>query len=198
MTLIPMTQADWQDAGLGLLVTLAKMSWYRRRLDGFLRANPQRCADVSATIAAASTPEELAELWRTRLFTHALESFWTIIAASSEGPAQLESELRAELGDADTAALMSNMSALAGQLASLGPSVGLQDVLAGRLSREDYTARFGHRGVNEVELAWPRPAEDPGWLDAALADAASGSDVVSAPGTAGVGVRRGPHPPARG
>ncbi len=73
---------------------------------------------------------------------------------------------------------MSNMSGLAGQLESLGPSVGLQEVLAGRLSREDYTARFGHRGVNEVELAWPRPAEDPGWLDAALAAAAAGSDVA--------------------
>ena len=178
VTLIPMTRADWADAGLGLLGTLAKMAWYRRRLDGYLRANPQRCADRSAAIAAATRPEDLAALWRTQLFAQALESFWTIIAASSEGPAQLEAELHAELGDADTAALMSNMSGLAGQLASLGPSVGLQEVLAGRLSREEYTARFGHRGVNEVELAWPRPAEDPGWLDAALAAAASGSDVA--------------------
>ena len=179
VTLVPMTPADWADSGLGLLATLAKMAGYRRRLDGFLRTNPQRCADLSARIAGATTPEELGSLWRTSLFAQALLSFWTIIAASSEGPAQLEVELRAELGAADTAALMSNMSGLAGQLASLGPSVGLQEVLAGRLSREEYTASFGHRGVNEIELAWPRPAEDPGWLDAALSAAAAGNEVAA-------------------
>jgi pyruvate,water dikinase len=177
VTLIPMTRADWQDAGLGLLGTLAKLAWYRRGLDGYLRTNPKRCADLSARIAAAATPEALGALWRTHLLAQGLLSFWTTIAASSEGPAQLELELHAELGAADTAALMSNMSGLAGQLASLGPAVGLQEVLAGRLSREEYTDRFGHRGVNEVELAWPRPAEDPDWLDAALAGAAEGTDI---------------------
>jgi len=178
VTLIPMTKADWADSGLGLLATLAKMARYRRGLDAFLRSNPQRCTDLSARITAAATPEQLGSLWSRSLFAQALLAFWTIISASSEGPAQLEAELRAELGAADTAALMSNMSGLVGQLESLGPAVGLQEVLAGRLSREDYTARFGHRGVNEVELAWPRPAEDPGWLDAALAAAASGSDLA--------------------
>ena len=27
---------------------------------------------------------------------------------------------------------------------------------------------YGHRGVNEGEAAWPRPAEDPKWLDSQL------------------------------
>ncbi|HSK32562.1 MAG TPA: PEP/pyruvate-binding domain-containing protein, partial [Propionicimonas sp.] len=179
VTLVPMTKADWQDAGLPLLGSLAKMIRHRRGLDVYLRENPGRCAEISAAIAAATSPGELSALWRDRLLAEGLLSFWMTIASGSEGPAKLEAELRAELGAEDTAALMSNLSGLAGQLESLGPSVGLQEVLAGRLSREDYTARFGHRGVNEVELAWPRPAEDPGWLDAALAAAASGSDLTA-------------------
>ena len=177
VTLIPMTKADWQEAGLSLLATLAKMVGYRRRLDGYLRANSARCVELSDQIAAATTPEQLATLWRDRLLVQSLLSFWMTIAAGSEGPAHLEAELRAKLGAADTAALMSNLSGLAGQLESLGPAVGLQEVLAGRLGREDYLARFGHRGVNEIELAWPRPAEDPDWLEAALAAASGGSDL---------------------
>ncbi|MGV8910286.1 MAG: PEP/pyruvate-binding domain-containing protein [Propionicimonas sp.] len=178
VTLIPMTKADWQEAGLPLLGTLGRMIRYRTQLDGYLRENPGRCTDLSARIAAAATPEELGALWRSQLLGQGLLAFWMAIASGSEGPAQLEVELRGELGAADTAALMSNMSGLAGELESLGLSAGLQEVLAGRLSREEYTDRFGHRGVNEIELAWPRPAEDPEWLDGALAAAATGSDVA--------------------
>jgi phosphohistidine swiveling domain-containing protein len=178
VTLIPMSKADWQEAGLPLLGSLVKMVRYRRGLDAYLRENPGRCADLSAGIAAATSLGELAALWRNHLLAQGLLAFWMAVAAGSEGPAKLEAELRAELGAEDTAALMSNLSGLAGQLESLRPSVGLQEVLAGRLSREDYTARVGHRGVNEIELAWPRPAEDPGWLDAALVAAASVSDLA--------------------
>ena len=52
---------------------------------------------------------------------------------------------------------------------SLGPVVGLREVEAGGW-RAHYLARFGHRGVNETELAWPRPSEDPNWLDRTLAE----------------------------
>ena len=178
VTLVPMTKADWQEAGLPLLGTLLKLVRCRSQLEGYLRENPGRCAGLSTSIAAATTPGELGALWRSSLLSRGLLAFWMTIASGSEGPAQLEAELRTELGAVDTAALMSNMSGLAGQLASLGPAVGLQEVSAGRLSREDYTARFGHRGVNEIELAWPRPAEDADWLDAALEAASAGSDVA--------------------
>ena len=179
VTVIPMTRADWQQSGLSLLGTLVRLARCRSRLDRYLQENPGRCAELSASIAAATTPGQLAGLWREHLLAQALSSFWMTIAAGSEGPAHLEGELRAELGATDTAALMSNLSGLAGQLESLGPAVGLQEVLTGSLSREEYTARFGHRGVNEIELAWPRPAEDPHWLDAALVAASDGSDLVA-------------------
>lgn len=38
------------------------------------------------------------------------------------------------------------------------------------MSREEYQKRCGHRGPDELELAVPRPAEDPQWLDRQLTE----------------------------
>lgn len=176
--LVPMTRQDWAAAGLELLGSLLRMGWTRLRLPAFLRTHQARCAELSARIEACPTPGELLRLWHDELFEFSIASFWAVIAAGSESPARLEAELRERLGDEDAAALMSNMSGLVGHLESLGPAAGLQEVLAGRLSRQEYLERFGHRGVNETELAWPRPAEDPDWLDRMLAQAASGADIT--------------------
>jgi pyruvate,water dikinase len=37
------------------------------------------------------------------------------------------------------------------------------------MAREEYLARYGHRGPHEFEISVPRPAEEPGWLDRQLA-----------------------------
>ena len=57
--------------------------------------------------------------------------------------------------------LLSNLSGASSRLESLGPVAGLGLVALGQMSREDYLARYGHRGENEAECAWPRPMEDP-------------------------------------
>lgn len=177
MPLLPMTADDWSRAGLPMLGALARMAWTRRRLPTFLRGHEARCAEISDAVAACSRPAELRRLWDGVLFDFSLQSFWAVIASGSEYPARLEAELRDQFGPTEAAALTSNASGLAGGLESLGPAAGLQEVLAGRLSRADYLARFGHRGENEGELAWPRPAEDPAWLDRLLAGAGAGVDV---------------------
>lgn len=176
--LVPMTREDWSAAGLSLLGSLLRMGWTRLRLPAFLRGHRARCAELTARIEASNSPGELLQLWQGELLSFSITSFWAVIAAGSESPARLEAELRERLGAEDAAALMSNMSGLVGALESLGPAAGLQEVLAGRLSRQDYLNRFGHRGVNETELAWPRPAEDPGWLDRMLARATDGADIT--------------------
>ncbi|PFG18273.1 pyruvate,water dikinase [Propionicimonas paludicola] len=176
VTLVPMTQTDWQDSGLWLLGSLVKMVGYRRQLDGYLARNPDDCRRLSDEIAASRTADELLTLWHGQLLPAAIRSFWMTIALSSDGPAQLEAELRARYDAQLVSALFGNLSGLAGRLESLGPSLGLAEVRAGRLAPADYLARFGHRGVNEIELAWPRPVEDPNWLDAQLA-AATGIEL---------------------
>ncbi|MFT3887801.1 MAG: PEP/pyruvate-binding domain-containing protein [Arachnia sp.] len=175
--LIPLRPRDWSETGIALLGSLVRMGWTRLRLPRFLRENTARCAAIEARIERCSTPGELRATWDEVLFDAGLQAFWAVIASGSTSPARLEHELRDEIGADDAAALMSNLSGLVGPLESLGPAAGLQQVNAGTLSRAAYLERFGHRGVNETELAWPRPAEDPDWLDRALAQCAGDTTV---------------------
>jgi phosphohistidine swiveling domain-containing protein len=82
---------------------------------------------------------------------------------------KLKTELTKLLGDDEANALMTTISG-AGELASLGPLVGLSKLSRGELSREEYLRQYGHRGPHENELAETRPYEDPTWLDKQLAE----------------------------
>ena len=166
--LLPLTKADFQRLGVGFLATGARMLRARGRVGSFVRENPGACRALQAEIAAASTPEELLRIWYDEVLPGALKAFWAVIASGSDGQVGVERDLRDLVGPDDATALMSNLSGLAGGLESLGPSAGLQQVLTGQLSRDDYLERYGFRGPVETELACPRPSEQPGWLDAAL------------------------------
>ncbi len=168
--LLPMTTEDWTEAGLPLLGTLLRMGWTRLRLPAFLRSHQERCGELTRRIGDCRTPAALRQLWDEELMGFGIASFWAVIASGSTYPADLERRLRERYGEQIAAALISNLSGLVDDFASLGPAAGLREVKAGRLSPQDYLDRFGHRGVNESELAWPRPAEDPDWLDRSLAE----------------------------
>ena len=58
------------------------------------------------------------------------------------------------------------------------PTLLLDDVASGRMSREEYIRTCGHRFADEMELMAPRPYEDPSYIDRLLADReASGADL---------------------
>jgi pyruvate,water dikinase len=82
---------------------------------------------------------------------------------------KLKSKLTKLVGEDETNKLLTTISS-AGELASLGPLVGLSKLRRGELSREEYLQQYGHRGSEENELAEPRPYEDPDWLDRQLAE----------------------------
>jgi phosphohistidine swiveling domain-containing protein len=81
----------------------------------------------------------------------------------------LKTELTRLLGDDDANALLTTITST-GELASVGPLVGLSKLSRGELSREEYLRQYGHRGPHENELAEPRQYEDPDWLDRQLAE----------------------------
>lgn len=60
--------------------------------------------------------------------------------------------------------LCSNCSS-EGMLESLKPLYVLEDVIAGRITRDEYIRRYGHRCANEMELSCPYPYEAPDFLD---------------------------------
>jgi hypothetical protein len=101
---------------------------------------------------------------------YSLYAFPLVLAAATDLPNRLEIELRELVGADDANALLSNLSGLSSQLESLGPVIGLGKVARGEMSRDAYLEAYGHRGVNETECAWPRPLEDPAWLDRQLAE----------------------------
>jgi pyruvate,water dikinase len=87
------------------------------------------------------------------------------VTALLAGPAtRLRRELADRVGEADANAILSNLSG-EGSLASLGPLLGLAQAAKGRLSREDYLERYGHRGPHEMELSAPGADEDPDWFE---------------------------------
>ncbi|MDR1790669.1 MAG: hypothetical protein LBR20_03265 [Propionibacteriaceae bacterium] len=167
---LPLSKADLQAEGLTMLYTLPKLLGARRRLKDWLAGSLAACENLTNAVAAVDKAPELGKLWIERVFPAYRESFWSVIAATAES-SPIDAEVRALAGPEDAAILLASVNQLAGGLASLGPAAGLQEVLAGRLSRAEYLRLYGHRGYNEVELAWPRPAEDPSWLDAQLAAA---------------------------
>ncbi|WP_285100603.1 PEP/pyruvate-binding domain-containing protein [Promicromonospora sp. MEB111] len=150
-----------------------------RAVPGFLGTAERRGTALRQRVADVEGPDELADFWTTELGPY-LEASSRVLrgAARQDGTKllTLRRDLRALLGDADTETLTSGLSSGGQHLASMETLVGLREVALGRLDRETYVTRYGHRCVDEFEVSRPRPAEDPAWLDRQIA-AAAGTDV---------------------
>jgi len=167
--LLPLTGEEWSKNVLpGLIRSTLQFGEYRKKAPRFLAENRQKCAELRGKNQQTSTGMELVDLWKNEIFPRYCDSLIHIIAASSDIQVRVDRELHGLVGDDDANALLSNLSGKSSQLESLGPMAGLDLVKKGRLSREEYLDRYGHRGVNEAECAWPRPNEDPAWLDRQL------------------------------
>ena len=59
-----------------------------------------------------------------------------------------------------------------GIIECMKPTLLLDDVASGKMSREEYICECGHRSADEMELMAPRPYEDPSFIDALLKDRA--------------------------
>ncbi len=169
--MLPLTRQEWQRTMLpNLWRTTRTFARYRKRVPVFLQHNRQRCVELCAKVRQAATKNELLALWNQEIFPTYLDTMITIIAAGSDLQVRLERDLRELVGAEDANALLSNLGGKSARLESLGPMAGLGMVLHGEMSRAEYLENYGHRGVNEGECAWPRPAEDPLWLDRQLAE----------------------------
>ena len=143
----------------------------RKTAPEFLAMVRDRCPELGQRIGEAQG-DELISLW-----TDEIRPLWKEIYLlqdkMNEELAAVTRKLKAKLakllGKDKANALLATISS-AGELASMGPLVGLARLRNGELSREEYLQRYGHRGPHENELAEPRPYEDPTWLDGQLAE----------------------------
>jgi len=169
--LLPVTKQEWQRSVLpGLWRTSRQFARYRKKAPAFLAQNRQHCAWLRTQIEQSESEAALVRLWQDEIVPTYRDGMFYVVATASDAQVRLEQELKTLVGADDANALLSNLSGLSSRLESLGPMAGLGMVSRGEMSREAYLEAYGHRGENESECAWPRPMEDPAWLDRQLAE----------------------------
>jgi pyruvate,water dikinase len=159
-----------------LLANLIRVRMKERKgvkdLPAYLASNPAQCRRMQQRIREAGTKAELVSVWREEIWPHVTHSLWSVMGSVSQSvdyTMGLRRELTELVGPDDAGALLSNLTEGSGELASLGPLVGLAKVARGEMDREAYLEGYGHRGPHEFELSIPRPGEDPDWVDQQVA-----------------------------
>ncbi|MFI6903182.1 PEP/pyruvate-binding domain-containing protein [Nonomuraea sp. NPDC050394] len=148
-----------------------------KRLRPFLATARSRCEELRERAGLISEPAELAAFWEEGLRPYVVETCRMLEAAGRQGGAALvmtRDKLREMVGDSDAEAMLTGANA-GGELASMGPIIGLDKLARGEIDRAEFAAVYGHRGAHEFEVSVPRPGEDPGWIDRRLAEVASGA-----------------------
>jgi pyruvate,water dikinase len=139
----------------------------------YIADSPKICQNFIEKISNVPTSTELLALWNEELRPYYIHNCWTLrfVMKSVTAPTvKLRKKLIKLVGEANAITLISNFSGIEDQLASLGPLLGLSRILDEDLSKEDYMKFYGHRSPLETELYYPRPYEDPNWLDKKLED----------------------------
>jgi pyruvate,water dikinase len=144
-----------------------------RHLSRFIAENPAWCRNVYSRVNAISSIDELSSVYRQVLEPRLLKSFLRVWVSATRNMAytgRLRHELIELVGPSDADTLLSGVSRHDELLASLGPLVGLSRLVRGQMTREAYLEQWGHRFENECEFYYPRPLENPEWLDIRLAE----------------------------
>jgi phosphohistidine swiveling domain-containing protein len=132
------------------------------RFDVFLRTAPDRVHATLRHVDAASSPAELRRVWYAELgplLDEASAMLETATRRDSGALLRTRGKIGKLTGEADADLLLTAAGA-GGQLASLEPLLGLEQVAHGELSPAAYARQYGHRGPHEFEVSIPRPAED--------------------------------------
>jgi rifampicin phosphotransferase len=170
---IPLISISLCDRALVLrngLRFMAKVRNSMKSIQAFLNTNPAWCENQHH-ILPVLRKDELVR-WANEIYhpyaTHC--SWW--VAGSAFVQANFIGKLRRELlnivSPDETIALLSNVSTEDELLSSLGIVVGLDRLRRGKITRNEYVKKYGHRGPHEVERYFPRPAENPNGIDEQL------------------------------
>ncbi|MGI9059096.1 MAG: PEP/pyruvate-binding domain-containing protein [Ktedonobacteraceae bacterium] len=143
-----------------------------KKLPAFLATAPTRCEELLTRIQSASSLTELTTLWQDNISPYLHECNYMLeVGSKSDGGAfiKVRSELRKLVGEADTNILLLATDSGTNQLASLGPLQGLTQLMRGEIDRATFARQYGHHSPHLFEISYPRPAEDPQWIDQQLA-----------------------------
>ncbi len=171
---LPVTKLDLVKAMLPTMWRLLpRQLRLKRRFQEIVSGVPERCHDLRQLIRQAEDKQTLINIWDEQLFP-LFDDLLLIQDASNEDYfypyMSLKKELAKLTGQRETDRLLSTMVGGSGQMASLGPLVGLAKLVKGEMSLSEYAHLVGHRPARENELIEPRPYEDPDWLDKQIAE----------------------------
>ena len=121
--------------------------------------------EIIEEIHNITLPQKLYTFWDSRCVPYMTSALGAIITGLSVKPLlsthkKLESVCGAKLADR----LISCRSSDAAP-ESLGMLLAIEDVISGKMTKEEYTARYGHRHADEMELSMPYPYENPDFPD---------------------------------
>lgn len=166
----------------GAAAALAKATAFHRAMAAagtalLAHPGPSRPAAATAGGPSAASPAALADAIAARISRLRRGPCVDFVVAARLGfyfAARVRERLLGWLGDGADRLCAALLSGLPGSLVT-DQALALERLLAGKLSREDFLAAYGHSADNELELSEPRLRETPARLDAMLRDlAASG------------------------
>ena len=152
------------------LRVMTKVKKAVKSIETFLDTNSAWCETQQRKLSGFDKNELIR--WSDDVFLPYVDNcFWWMIGsamAQSNAVSKLRSDLHQIVGPDDVIALLSNVSTEDEILASLGIVAGLDRLRRGKMSREEYLKKYGHRGPHEAELSISRPDENPKWIDEQL------------------------------
>ncbi|MFW9928336.1 MAG: PEP/pyruvate-binding domain-containing protein [Candidatus Thorarchaeota archaeon] len=156
--------------GVLVLFRLSKVNRTKKIVPKYLETFDEELKNSIRQIEKANSLKELKSLWKTSFEPAAIQGYKLILATGGDVfllMSELSEELHKLLPDKDVNILLSHLGGR--DLASLGPLIGLSEVKKGKMSKEEYYEKYGHRGYAEGEFSIPRPLEIPNWLEKQLA-----------------------------
>lgn len=156
----------------GMLIAQGHARQSQKNAMEFTTSMPLWCEETFKIIWAERDKSNLLILWhksiRPKIFQTCRMVRGATIALADPGTS-LRQELIEVMGEADANTIMSNFSGASANLESLGLTVGLARIANGKMSREEFFKRYGHRSPHEMELFIAGNEEDRDWLDRQIA-----------------------------
>ena len=155
----------------GFLTAQRQASQSRRKISEFLTDTPPWCEEILNAIHSCDDRPGLLTLWYARIrpkIFQACQMLRSVTLALADPATSLRQRLIEAVGEAHANTILSNLSGASANLESLGLTVGLARVANGKMSREGFLERYGHRGPHEMELFIAGNEEDEDWLDRQL------------------------------
>jgi len=150
---------------------LPKQVKLMKEYQAILDNNLPWCEEIRNMIPEIQDKSRLSRMWDDELWP----AYWNLLQLQDKANEDYfnpylsaRDHLIRLIGKESAEALLSNLVGQSGELSSLGQLLGLQQLMEGQITREDYKQMAGHRCASENELSTPRQYENPDWVDREL------------------------------